>query len=433
MGLLKRAFSNERKQFQRLSKQGQKFALSIFLYNIIHPIFAIFINAFLWRQTEDVMIVALFNLSLFCMLPVGFYINGQLLKHFSVKNLYFAGAVFRSSLIALLIFYPAVTQFAVIFFGLGYGLSSGIFFSNKNLLTVELTKSSNRMYFSSLDFLSQTVNNIFIPMALGALLVLGSNNGLYSAQQGYYIVAILMISLSFYMGSAIKKIDIKTPTVANIVLQNGSHQWNCARGITALLGLLTGISMFLPAIIVLSYVGKEDTLGLMQSVAAIISGIIMYTIARSINTKYRVGMITVSIMSLFIASATLAFSFNATGIFLFIAIMTIAQQILFAETNSVILDLIDRENTDQDNKYMYIFDLEMVLNVGRVTSIMFFVFYTKNFSPDFAMQYTPLFFSVALIAIIILAKTIEVRAEVPLRHTELAESYVTKQSTINKY
>lgn len=227
-----------------------------------------------------------------------------------------------------------------------------------------------------------------------------------------------------YLGSVIKKIHVKTPQVSNIVLQNGTHQWNCARGITALLGLLTGISMFLPVVIILNYVGREDALGLVQSVSAIISGVILYTIARSLNTRYRVRMIGVSVLTFFVAASSLAFYFNPTGIFIFVALLTIAQQLLFAETNSVILDLVDRENADHDNKYMYVFDLEMVLNVGRVTSIMFFVFYIKTFSVDFAMQYTPLFFAIAMGAIIFLARIIEERKEVIADASELAETYV---------
>lgn len=427
VGLVKKAVHNEYKQFQRLSKQGQKFALTLFLYNIIHPIFAIFINAFLWRQTQDVMIVALFNLAAFCMLPIGFYINGVLMKHTSVKRLFFGGALLRAFLIATMIFFPSMTEITVILFGLGHGIASGMFFSNKNLLHVELTTSSTRMYFSSLDFITQTTNNIVIPVAIGALLVFGANNGLYSAQQGYYIVAAIMLILSFFMGSLIKKINVKTPQVPDIILKNGSQQWNCARGITALLGLLTGISLFLPTLIVLRYIGNEDSLGIVQAIAAVVSGIIMYSVARTINTKFRIPMIATSLVAMLIGSAVLAFFFNPTGIFIYFALLTVAQQLLFAETNSVIFDLIDRENEHVDNKYKYVFDSELVLNVGRVTGIMFFVFYAKTFSPDFAMQFTPLFFAIALGAIVILAKYIEDRKEAYVDQQELAESYATGQ------
>ncbi len=427
MGPLKLLFKNEHKQFQRLSNQGQKFALSVFLYNIIHPIAAIFINAFLWRETQDVMIVALFNLAYFSSLPIGFYFNGQLLKHLSVKRLYFLGTVLRAGFAGLLIFFPIVDQLSVVLFGLGFGLSSGVFFSNKNLLTIELTNSSNRMYFSSIDFITQTISNIIIPLTIGALLVFGMNHNLYSAQQGYNLVAVGMILISFYIGSLIKKIHIKTPVISNIVLQNGTHQWNCARGITALLGLLTGMSMFLPIIIVLIYVGKEDALGIVQSVSAIISGVIMYSVARSLNTKYRLHVIALSIALFVLAAASLAFYFNPTGIFIFIAFLTLAQQLLFAETNSVILDLVDRENVNQDNKYMYVFDLEMVLNIGRVTSILIFAAYVKIFSVDFALQYTPFFFAVALGAIVFLAKIIEDRKEVIADASELVKTYIPNQ------
>lgn len=428
MGLFQRAFINEFKHFQKLNKQGQKFALSIFVYNIIHPIFFIFINAFLWRATQDFMAVALFNLAMFCTLPIGFYCNGRLLKHYSVKKLYFAGAVFRALFVATLIFFPMINQITILFFGLGFGFASGFFWSNKNLLTVELTSSSNRIYFSSLDFLSQTLSNIIIPAVIGWLLLFGPNTGLYTAKQGYYGVAIALILLSFYLGSVIKKIRVSTPKVSDIILQNGTKHWNFARSITALLGIFSGVVTFLPALLILAYVGKEDALGVIQSLAAVITGIIMYMIARSFNTKYRVRMIGLSLIALFLSTLVIIFSFNATGIFIFIALMTIAQQILQVETNSVVLDLVDKENADQDGKYKYVFDLEMVLNVGRVTGIMFFVFYSKIFSPAFALQYTPLFFAIALGAIVILSKAIEDSLTNPAKQSELAESYAPENN-----
>lgn len=423
MGLFQRVLKNEYKHFQKLSKQGQKFALSVFVYNIIHPVFYIFINAFLWHATQDFMAVALFNLAMFCMLPIGFYCNGQMLKLYSVKKLYFAGAVFRALFVAALIFFPSINQISILFFGLGFGLASGFFWSNKNLLTVELTSSSNRIYFSSLDFLSQTLSNIIIPAIIGWLLIFGPNMSLYTIKQGYYGVAIALILLSIYLGSVIKKIRVSTPEVSDIILNNGTKQWNLARGITALLGMFSGVITFLPALLILAYVGKEDALGIVQSLAAVISGLIMYLIARSFNTMYRVRMIALSLVTLLVSTLVLTFSFNATGIFIFIALMTIAHQVLMVETNSVVLDLVDKENAEQDQKYKYVFDLEMVLNVGRVTGIMFFVFYSKVFSTEFAIQYTPFFFAIALGSIVILSKAIEDKLISTQQQSELAESY----------
>ncbi len=424
MDLFKKLFLNEHKQYQKISPQGQKLLLSICLFNIVQPIFAIFINAFLWRRTEDIMIVALFNLAMFCLLPIGFYLNGQLLKHFSVNRLYLAGAVIRAIFIAILLFLPVVNEFSVLLFGMGFGFASGIFFANKNLLTVELTSHANRIYFSSIDFLSVTTSNIIIPAAIGAFLVFGTAYSFYSPQQGYYVIAILVIVISVMLSSVIKKINITTPDIPDIVLHHGTPQWNYARGIAALLGMLSGVLGFLPILIVLAHVGNEGTLGIVQSGAAVISGIIMYFIARILNTRYQIRMIALSIMTLLTGASILAFNFTPAGIFIFIALLTISHQILAVEANSLILDLIDRENTHADHKYKYIFDLEMVLNIGRITSIMCFLFYSKTFSIAFATQYTPLFFAVALTTIIILAKAVETKkSEQAAMHPKLAQSF----------
>lgn len=428
MGVLKKAFFHEHKQFQKLSTGGQKLLLSLFLYSLINPIFQIFINAFIWRQTQDVILVALFNLSWMSIIPLGFYINGLLLKRYSVKRMYFLGAVIRSALVALLIFFPAINPMQIVLFGLGYGFTSAIFFSNRNLLVLELTNSSNRIYFQSLDFISQTVSNIFVPLVIGSLIIFGTDLTLYTPQEAYYAIAIGMILFSLLMGIFVNKITIKTPDISNIVLHHGSQRWNFARGIHFLMGLLSGITLFLPVLIILSNVGQEDSLGQIQSITAVICSLVLYGTARTINTRFRIQMILMSILAMIVGSSLLAFYFNPVGIFVYFGLMTLTHQMLMVQTNSLILDVIDEENTAYDHKYKYIFDLELVLNVGRVTGIMFFACYIKLFTQDFAMQYTSLFVSIALIAIIILAKTIEENKVLQTSTHDLAESYAHDQT-----
>lgn len=367
-------------------------------------------------------VVALYNLALFSMLPIGFYLNGHLLKRISIKRLYFAGALFRALAIALLIFSPHITNLYIIFFGMCLGLLSGIFWSNRNLLNVKLTNSQNRIYFTSLDFISGTVTGILIPMLIGWFIMFGKSYQLYTPVQGYYAVTFITIAITILLGKFIKKINVTTPDITKVIHRGACFKWNCARGVAALFGLVNGIFAFFPVLLVMTYLGKEDTLGIVQSVTAVITGILMYSIARSISNRYRLQMIAASIgLSLF-GALFMSISFTPLSIFIFIALITMSQTLLYTAAYAVIFDLIDRENTNRDDSYAYVFDIEMFLNVGRVAGILLFFYFIYQISTDFALRYTPLIFGIVQIAIVYLTKTIEANREVPAISAELAQA-----------
>src|SRR5260370_21406747 len=89
MKYTKNLFQKEKTLFDKLNHNGKKLITTIMLYNIIGPILDSFINVFLWRQSQNIILVALFNLLLSFTIPFGFYFNGPLLKKFSASKLYF--------------------------------------------------------------------------------------------------------------------------------------------------------------------------------------------------------------------------------------------------------------------------------------------------------------------------------------------------------
>lgn len=113
--------------FKKLHADAQSLILSIFLRDLIGPILSIFINAFLWRQSQDLILVALFNLAFFLTIPLGFYLNGVLLKLFSPGRLYFVSLLFSGIVAAGLIFLPSISYSIVFTFGILEGLFSGIY------------------------------------------------------------------------------------------------------------------------------------------------------------------------------------------------------------------------------------------------------------------------------------------------------------------
>lgn len=405
--MLKRFLLTEYHQINKLGLQGKIYIQTVILLNLLNPIFAIFMFSFIWRQTEDIRIVALYNLAMFFGLPIGFYLNGLFMKYLSIKKLYYGGVLSKAFVLMLLVFLPTNKPLLIVFFGLLYGLSAGLFWSNRNLLTLRLTRSDNRLYFSSIDFFSNTLSSIVVPLFIGFFISYGPRTNLYNPNHAYIVIGITTIVLSGLLGLYIKKLNVGRLSVPKIALRHASPEWNMTRSLTLLMGLFMGINTFLPTVMILQFVGKEDVLGLLQSIVAVFTAIVLYTIARSINTKYRPQMIAVGIFLTILGSLYFAVSPSNMGVIMFILFSAIGQILIYSEVSTINMDLIDRENAKSPNYYAYVFDAEVSLNAGRILGIIIFFYYITVFSISTTLQIVPILFALSQIFMVVLARYIE--------------------------
>src|SRR5258708_32425196 len=110
--------ARETAYFYKLHQDARKLLVSIFLYNLVSPLFGIFLNAFLWRQTHDIILLTVYNLILYAFIPIGFYLNGWLLRRFSPAVPYTISLLLYGFAIAVLMFlskisYPAIVIFSI--------------------------------------------------------------------------------------------------------------------------------------------------------------------------------------------------------------------------------------------------------------------------------------------------------------------------------
>ena len=99
-------FAREKSHFDDLGVVVKHLLLSYSLYLISYPVMGIFINAYFWRQSNDVSLIAAYNLGFFVALPLGFYLNGLLLKKIHILKLYWVGGVLQGLAAFLAIFIP---------------------------------------------------------------------------------------------------------------------------------------------------------------------------------------------------------------------------------------------------------------------------------------------------------------------------------------
>ncbi len=406
MHWIRSIIQKETEHLKRLNPQSKQLLLAIHLYNVINPIFGIFVNAFLWRQTQDLALVAFFNLALFFGIPLGFYINGLLLRKLQSKVLFVLGLSISCIVVVSLTFLPRLNYESLAIFGLIYGISSGLFWSNRNLLTLKTTESNNRIYFTGMELVTKNIFEIIIPIIVGWYIVLGSKINLYSEIQAYQLIGIVMLLVAGAVGLLLRTLTVEITAPAKLTLKTSSPTWNKYRLIQIIRGFLNGITILIPTLLVLSYLGKEETLGTVQTVAAIITTAAVYYVGKSFDIGKRLLLLKATFIIGLLGASFFSIFFSSIGVMVFYVTQILINPLLWIAMQSLSMDLIDK-NKDTSVHYAHLCDIEVFFNIGRNTAIFTFMVLVLIVGDAFALRYTPIIFALAPLLLVLLAKSIE--------------------------
>jgi YQGE family putative transporter len=404
---IKNFIQKEIAYFNGLEKNAQTLISSIFLYNLISPIFGIFINAFLWRQSHDLMLVAFYNAVMFAVIPFGFYLNGLMLRKFSPAIPYTLSLLANGGALAVLMFLPNTTYVTVFIFSIISGLSTGIYWANRNLLTLKTTQSTNRIYFSSIESSSGTFTKVIMPLSIGWFITFGTAIHFYPPIQGYQMLIFFILAIIIAIGSISSKIRIQKQPAHSLFVKEISEKWKKFRLLEFVLGLKQATVTFIPPLLVLILIGKEEALGAVQSMSAILAAIMIYTGVKSLHIKHRLSLISIGLGLTIFGALAFGFLYSTIGVLLFFACQALAEPFLWVAINSINYDLIDEDNKDPKKHYAYLCDQEIYLNGGRAIGILFFMLLLYLTSNEFSLRFAPLLFAVTQILLLFISRSIE--------------------------
>ncbi len=355
--------------FQKLGANGQKLVTSIAIFNLVSPIIGTFVTAFIWRSNADITLVALYVLVSWSTTPIGFYLNGRLMRKFPVGKLFLFGTIMQGFVVSVLLFLQPIGPVAITAFALLSGLFSGFYWSNRDFLTLTSINSDKRVYFGSLENATGTVASITIPPIVGFFIVFGDQAGLYTIRVAYVILGIITLLTLFLAGKRTENINLETPGPAKVTLQKATKNWGTVRKLMFFVGTFNGLEMFLPSILVLTLVGNEGTLGTIQSITALFSAAVIYLLGRKTSHNlFRILLIGTVLTT--IGSLILGLAFTAVGVVTFLAFNSLGFSLRWLAILPAFYDSIHLDpNHGNNHQYAYIFDNEVVLNTGRFVGV----------------------------------------------------------------
>lgn len=189
--------------------------LTNMLYAIILPIIEIFVGANIMRNTGSSTYVVIYQLCMYIGVVTTSVLNGFLLQRFKVGMLYGFGIILTAISLMVMMFIQSLGIAELGIAGFALGASTGFFWTNRYLLTLNSTNDENRNYFFGLESFFFSTWSILIPLAVGALL--GSINGkvlfgqAVDVNSGYQIITVIVFAIAIAACLVLSKGKFENP------------------------------------------------------------------------------------------------------------------------------------------------------------------------------------------------------------------------------
>jgi YQGE family putative transporter len=364
--------------------------LTNLIYALVMPIVELFVGAYIMRNSSDISLVVIFQLAVYTGIPLTFMINGFLLNKFPIARLYSLGMLLSGVSMFAMMSLHELNTLGVFFAGLIMGLSYGFFWANRDFLALNTTHDGNRNYYYGIETFFYTMTGIVVPLAAGTFIAATEKNGWFSGNvnMAYYILTVAVFALSVFASVLVHRGQFQNPTRAPFLFLKFDKLWNKMLGLAALKGVAQGYIVTAPTMLIMSLVGKEGALGLVQGIAALMSAILLYALGRLTGPKHRLLIYLIG-CTLFVVGALFnAGMYSALGVILFVLCLLFARPLLDIAYFPIQLKVIDVVAAkEKRNEFSYIFNHELGLYIGRLFGCGLFIVLARYVSDYVALRY----------------------------------------------
>lgn len=364
--------------------------LTNLMYALMMPILELFVGAYIMRNSSDLSLVVIFQLAVYTGIPATFMVNGYLLNHFPISRLYSFGLLLSGVSMAGMMYLEKLDVAGVFLAGLVMGLSYGFFWANRDFLALNTTHDGSRNYYYGIETFFYTIAGIVVPLAAGAFIASTERYGWFAGQvnAAYYGLTGFVTLLSVIASVLVHRGGFSNPRRAPFVFFRFDRLWNKMLALSALKGVAQGYIVTAPTMLVMSLVGKEGELGLIQSVAAFLSALLLYVLGRRSAPGHRLMIYGIGCALFVLGAGINAALYSALGVMLFILCLLFARPLLDIAYFPIQLKVIDVVAAKEGrNEFAYIFNHEFGLYAGRLFGCGLFILLARLVSDDVALRY----------------------------------------------
>ncbi|RPF55621.1 MFS transporter [Aquisalibacillus elongatus] len=377
---------NEKKNLVLLLVIGWLYTLGIYLSSI-------FINIFLWKQTGDLYILALYNLSIYFVQTIIFILIGKWVKRIDRVIILRAGIfVISVFFISVLLLSSRASDVYLILGGL-IGAGYALFWLAYNILTFEVTEPYTRDYFNGMFGALQSLSGIVGPVSAGWIITtLTGYKGYFTIFFISFVLFILAIICSVFLERREVEGDYNIKEV--IRERKNNPQWFWILVAHLFQGMREGVFLFLIGLWV--YLGTQSELivGVYNMIYAVASFVMYQIVARIVKPDNRKQLILIGAIVLYLSIIWLLYANEAVDFYVYAATLGIFLPLFFAPYMSISYDIIGQARKAREYRVEYIIFRDIILNSGRTLSLMLFLLGLSIFTTDQWLKISVMIFGV---------------------------------------
>jgi MFS transporter, YQGE family, putative transporter len=406
-------------QFTSLDPNCRRLIVSNFIYSFVYLILPMIASYFIFLEFQglDQQEMLKYNITYFVgyygVIPLGFILNGYILRYIKINHLYIIGMAAEIFVIIPLAFLHVKTLLPLFLIGNVMGISSGLYWSNRQYMAYFVTNNDNRNYVFGLENALMNMGGFVTPLIF-AFLTGMSGFTLVTLfpdlpdSMGKIILSLFLILLIIVASINILKAEYHNPKMKPFLFWKFCSTWNKQRLMNFLEGLTNGVLIVMPSLIMLHIFKDSGPVGVLQSIGILIGLIPVYLLGRFTKPRHRVHILFVGGVLLVISSIVLAVNFDEMAAMIFILSSNVVFALLWMPFLAIRMRSINlSEVQDKYEEYSYIVDIEVFCALGRVMGFAVFLAVYFYGSQIVALRYS--FLIVALVPIIAsqIARTIK--------------------------
>ncbi|MBY6035483.1 MFS transporter [Fictibacillus nanhaiensis] len=393
---------------------GGLFTLSTALSNT-------FVNIFLWKQSKDITDIAFYNLAIVVMQPIAFTWAGWCAKKIDRV------IVLRIGVVILALFYIGVLLLGsmashyLIALGAMLGCGLGFYWLAFNVLTLEVTEPETRDFFNGYLGVLNSLSGMIGPLSAGFIITrMDKHLGYETIFTVSMILFLMAVILSFFLKRrraegtyGLKEVFRETKVNKDWLQLLKAHFFQ---------GLREGTFIFLIVIWVYTASNSEFALGTFGFVQSVVSFIGYYMVSHYLKPYYRKRAIFAGGLLLFISPFLLLVPISFKLLIIYGVSVSIAYPLLLVPYVSLTYDIIGKCRGIYEKRIEYIVVRELFLNMGRIISILTFIFVVHFLSEERGIPFLLPILGAGHFAIYFCLKDVSVPANSPVESIEFSET-----------
>lgn len=340
----------------------------------------LFLNLYLWRLTQNLMVNGMYNIIVFALTPAAFALGGWIAKRKDRMVTYRLGILMIALFYLVVILAQEKVAQWYMMFAIFNGMAAGFYWTGYLVLMYDVSTESNRIRFLAINMVVFNSAGLLGPALAGFIIHL--NEGL----KGYMItfsLAFIMFVVASIISFRIQMIPLHHRTyhlrLMGLVMKKNAV-W--VKGLAAffVLGLFQGIMLFLPNILLFQTVGREDWVGYLGVFFSSLTVATGYVISRKAKKEQVRKYVLCSSTGILIGASFLLLDVKAWTVLLFMITFSICNPLAVNSLTSYYYRLMGTLPLKGQLKVESVVMREAFLNTGRVLSIIMLLLLSHDLS-----------------------------------------------------